>query len=457
MSNSRQLSARDALANIVVQPNANFQDAAQGLAAAFLAGRKTPEEVQLEAAKNSLAQQTLLDETHKNQDYMLKQQAFQDLQNQYNKVGTSAQPTAVPTDGSIGPVIPTPIRNSHDIFASPEGARALTAAATNMLKSGVKPGDINDINRTFASYQANVPSSGMTDDMLMRLAGSPAIGVNDAVSLQGQTDIANRNAALDVYKTQAAKVPNLKEQVTNTVIQKTLSGQPITAQERDAYRVANPLSGEAGPRASMAQNGMEQLAEAKNLLTDPKTGKFNLNTIASATTDIPGMGAGLPFSQGRQARNALSNAVEAQLRLETGAAVNAGELPRIIDRLLPSLFDNEATKAQKLNNLDRLLSGTLEFIDPTNPYLARDKVHGGVVDLSGGPTKTTPYGTTSPSLAPTPVVNPAAVAPSSVRIASEPVGAFDTPEMAQQRALRQGAAPTAAGSNGWSFTPVGGQ
>lgn len=453
MSNSRQLSARDALANIVVQPNANFQDAAQGLAAAFLAGRKTPEEVRLEAAKNALAQQTLLDETHKNQDYMLRQQALQDLQSQYNQVGTSAQPSPVPVDGSIGPVIPAPIRNSHDVFASPEGAQALTAAATNMLKAGVKPDDINAINRTFSSYQANVPNSGMTDAMVMRLAGSPTIGVNDAISQQGQTDIANRNAALDVYKTQATKVPNIKDQITNTVIQKTLAGQPISPQERDAYRVANPLSGEAGPRASMAQNGMEQLAEAKKLLTNPQTGKFDLNTIASATTDIPGMGAGLPFSQGRQARNALSNAVEAQLRLETGAAVNAGELPRIIDRLLPSLFDNEATKSQKLSNLDRLLSGTLEFIDPTNPYLARDKTSGGVVDLSGGPTKTTPYGTTSHALIPVPVTSPAAAGP---KTESEKAAALiDAKYGASATAPTD--LPNSAAGGGWSFTPVGGQ
>lgn len=74
------------------------------------------------------------------------------------------------------------------------------------------------------------------------------------------------------------------------------------------------------------------------------------------------MRIGTPGTKGRQARSAMLNAINAQLRAESGAAVPEEEVDRAFERFVPSPLDDDATKQQKLDSLNSLLTGTLELV-----------------------------------------------------------------------------------------------
>jgi hypothetical protein len=78
-----------------------------------------------------------------------------------------------------------------------------------------------------------------------------------------------------------------------------------------------------------------------------------------AAMNVPGT-AGMPGNEdARIAYSALRNAVEAKLRMETGAAATEPEVARTLNRFMPTPFDTKASAEFKLNELERFFSSAL--------------------------------------------------------------------------------------------------
>lgn len=76
-----------------------------------------------------------------------------------------------------------------------------------------------------------------------------------------------------------------------------------------------------------------------------------------------GMGPqGMPFTEGRQARQLILDAVEAKLRAESGAAVPETEVLRMAQRFFPNPFDRDESIRSKMRRLRSFLEGTQEKI-----------------------------------------------------------------------------------------------
>lgn len=140
-----------------------------------------------------------------------------------------------------------------------------------------------------------------------------------------------------------AKISEIDEQIK---FQRTLAKEKRKQEEK--------LTPENAAKVSLVKTGRAELKKATSLLKD-KQGKFNTGTIFA-------MRAGTPGTKGRQARSLMLNAINAQLRAESGAAVPEEEVNRAFERFVPSPLDDDATKQQKLDSLDSLLSGTLELV-----------------------------------------------------------------------------------------------
>lgn len=118
-------------------------------------------------------------------------------------------------------------------------------------------------------------------------------------------------------------------------------------------------------QAQMMIQGRQDVKRAKDLLID-KDGAVNRGVLADAQTwGVPGIAAlqvnGVPFSQGKDLRSYMMNAVEGKLRLESGAAVPEQEVLRIAQRFIPAMTDSDATIKQKLDRLDEFMAGTLSL------------------------------------------------------------------------------------------------
>lgn len=110
---------------------------------------------------------------------------------------------------------------------------------------------------------------------------------------------------------------------------------------------------EQAGKVSMVKNAVEAMKEVKTAL-------FDENGKVKSMVDLTNAYIGTPGTEGARIRNLLSNAVEAQLRSETGAAATKDEIDRMLKRFLPAPFDNADTKRQKVEQLTNLLGGTLE-------------------------------------------------------------------------------------------------
>lgn len=109
-------------------------------------------------------------------------------------------------------------------------------------------------------------------------------------------------------------------------------------------------------KIAMLRQAESDIRNAESLLFD-KEG--NLNRTLTAAVNIPGT-AGMPgYTDARTVYSAIENAVAAKLRLETGAAANAGEITNIANRFKPSPFDTSDSARDKLKRLREFMSSSL--------------------------------------------------------------------------------------------------
>ena len=118
------------------------------------------------------------------------------------------------------------------------------------------------------------------------------------------------------------------------------------------------LTPENAGKVSMAQQSVESIGTVRNIIFD-KEGNLNRGVVMSM--NLPGV-SGLPMnSQARIARSAMRNAVEAKLRLETGAAATQSEVDRTIARFMPTFADTKESAKFKLDELEKFFKGSLSL------------------------------------------------------------------------------------------------
>lgn len=117
-------------------------------------------------------------------------------------------------------------------------------------------------------------------------------------------------------------------------------------------------SPENAGKIAMGQQAVEAIGTVRGIVFD-KDGKLNRSLVAAMNLPIV---SGLPGnSQARIARSAIRNAVEAKLRIETGAAATEPEVERTLARFLPTIADTDESAKFKLDELEKFFKTSLSL------------------------------------------------------------------------------------------------
>ena len=136
---------------------------------------------------------------------------------------------------------------------------------------------------------------------------------------------------------------------------------------KESREVEAGMTPDNAAKTSLVKKGVSDVGEIFDLLAplNEETGEREWSNRAIASMNSVNLNpfgddmASIPFTKGRRAQSKLFNAVNAQLRAESGAAVPESEVKRAMRRFSPSLYDDDTTKAEKLTSLQQLLEGTL--------------------------------------------------------------------------------------------------
>lgn len=123
-----------------------------------------------------------------------------------------------------------------------------------------------------------------------------------------------------------------------------------------------PLSSESAGKLAMVTQAEKDLNEAEGLLFPD--GVFSPSMAFQ--TNFPG--GGVPATEGRQVYSKVLNAVNAKLRVETGAQANPSEVKNILERFLPTMRDTDETAKDKFRRLKEFMSTTRSMIDPRGRF-----------------------------------------------------------------------------------------
>jgi hypothetical protein len=119
---------------------------------------------------------------------------------------------------------------------------------------------------------------------------------------------------------------------------------------------AGGVAGETAGKVAMADQGIMDIRGVRDILF--KDGKMDRKLVAAM--NLP-FSAGMPFSaEARDAYSKIYNAVEAKLRIETGAAATTREVQSIVNRFLPRVMDPDSVAAGRLDRLEEFMKTTLD-------------------------------------------------------------------------------------------------
>jgi len=206
----------------------------------------------LEAAKTALVNQQLADLQRKQQKEADEQAAFerslQGLQGAFDPKNRKEMPRLDPN--SVGP---QPQETLLQALASPHGQAALTTAATDFIRGGQKADEFGDLARVLASV-SSIGQGGKLDSLIQSTrsaAGDTPLGVNQALSIEGQQDIFDRN--------QEAKPVDIKKVATNEFLSNVLQGKESSPELTAAFNLTRPKGREItlpdGTRISDGNSG----------------------------------------------------------------------------------------------------------------------------------------------------------------------------------------------------------
>jgi hypothetical protein len=180
---------------------------------------------------------------------------------------------------------------------------------------------------------------------------------------QQRTADANARAAFEQkYKLDQAKVAQEREMWNRYFAQQGLDVKKMLAeQKKPAEQGQTP---ENAGKVAMADQSVQSIQVARGKIFD-KNGKLNRMLIGAVNLPIV---AGLPGnSEARIVRSALRNAIEAKLRLETGAAATESEVERTLARFMPTIADTDESAKFKLDELEKFFKNALSITKGAKP------------------------------------------------------------------------------------------
>lgn len=113
---------------------------------------------------------------------------------------------------------------------------------------------------------------------------------------------------------------------------------------------------EQGGKLAALVMGKDQAENVFNALVNPD-GSINDDLMVSFMGNIL-------YSEGRALRSQAEDAIRAKVRSETGATMREEELQDTIDRFIPSIFDSDSLKADKLKRFKEFFDQALEISSP---------------------------------------------------------------------------------------------
>jgi hypothetical protein len=132
------------------------------------------------------------------------------------------------------------------------------------------------------------------------------------------------------------------------------------------------LAGESAGKIAMADQAIIDLREARKLIFDDK-GNLKSETILALNVPFT---AGAPgHEDARKAYSKLYNAMEAKLRIETGAAATEREIKSILNRFLPSVGDipTPAVVTDRIDRLEAFFNTTIDQTKGVRPALLKSR------------------------------------------------------------------------------------
>jgi hypothetical protein len=142
---------------------------------------------------------------------------------------------------------------------------------------------------------------------------------------------------------------------------------------------SEPLSREGAGAATMLQQAIKDIDIAMGLMYDEK-GNLKKDVIAKAfmpgAVGIAGVG-----TDARKLYSTILNAIEAKLRVETGAAATQPEIDRLMARFAPSVLDDAETVKFKMDRLKDFMRGGVSGmgIKPADEAGAKQQAPGGAL------------------------------------------------------------------------------
>ena len=193
-------------------------------------------------------------------------------------------------------------------------------------------------------------ASGTTTVDLVQ-EGGPLEQINQLQAQRERVSAGLLNPRLKAFA--ASQIKSIDEEIKN-----------LRKLESEKRKLEEGLTPENAAKASLVVKALADVKQLKKILVDKDGDANNALIGAMRGIRIPFVGAtgALPIPEARRARSLLENAVNAQLRAESGAAVPESEVERAFFRFAPQATDTGKTALAKLTSLEELLEGTKKLI-----------------------------------------------------------------------------------------------
>ena len=212
------------------------------------------------------------------------------------------------------------------------------------------------LNRKEAAKERALAISAQLD------AKQAALNQQRELALQRAQDKQSQDAVLNGFKAKELEMKAERDLWMKEFQRQNLDIKGMLA-EQAAKKSEQPkpdagMTPENAGKVAMAQQAVQGIDTVRGIVFD-KEGKMNRGLIGAMNLPIV---SGLPGnSQARIARSAIRNAVEAKLRIETGAAATESEVERTLARFLPTIADTPDSAKFKLDELDKFFRSSLSL------------------------------------------------------------------------------------------------
>lgn len=163
-------------------------------------------------------------------------------------------------------------------------------------------------------------------------------------------------------------------------IQDPAAQAAVAGAKAAATKAASGLSAEAAGRLTMVQQARSDLEGAKDALFDNKGNLKRGLALRSniPLSDAPIIGRVIPDAIGGDAREVMSrmeNAIQAKLRVETGAQANADEIRKVFKTFgIDAIFDSSDSARDRIDRLIDFMDNATVAIDPSGNFTYRTGV-----------------------------------------------------------------------------------